>query len=172
MPWSKFNALFVNGSGKAQVRVPKSCIESAEYIIQCIAQNSILKYNYQEIRSPDVVAVFGHRRFNITRDADIQNDAEGITDYDFSCCLPEVGEGIILLNKTKSDKKYNMHLGAVVARDSNKALISHMMENPKGKVVLAELETIEISCPEDFRTATFGPYGYRGYAIGKLEAQP
>jgi hypothetical protein len=53
-----------------------------------------------------------------------------LADYPFEK-LPAKGEGLICLNKTTEDHHgFNMHLGAVVARNDDVALLSNMMADP------------------------------------------
>jgi hypothetical protein len=110
---------------------------------------------------------------NVSAHEDLASAGTGLTDYNF-ISLPEVGEGLICLNKTKSDKNYNMHLGAVVAKgkddDGDFILISHMFE-PEGDVGLSDLILLKLYDPKDFRKQTFGSYAHTQYAVGLLRVK-
>lgn len=150
--------------------VPASCIESAEYIIQCYSKRAFLEWKSGISREPHVYASFGNKKFNISKTEDFHLSATGVTDFDFTDGLPGEGCGLICLNKTKSDLPYNMHLGAVVAVDSESGavLISNMMEAAHVAVSMKVIDYIEISSPQEFITANFGPEGLKKYAIGLL----
>lgn len=152
MAWSR-SLDFVTSRGRGSKAVPISCIESAEYIIQCYMAGRILPWAAGQARLPHVFAEFGNRVINISDTPDFQNAAQGLTDFTFPLGLPGEGQGIICLNKTANDLDgYNMHLGAVVAvdRDEGKVLISNMMEQPGIPVRTATIDVMEISDPADF----------------------
>jgi len=171
MGWQKkldfvaISARSIRGSKK----VPKSCIESAEYIIQCYANGGLLDWAAGVDRDPHVYATFGDRKYNISAEENFHQKAEGTTNYKFDA-LPAEGSGLICLNKTSGDLGYNMHLGAVVAvnPEEGKILISNMMEAAHVAVSLATIEVIEISSPEEFIVANFGEEGLGQYALGIL----
>ena len=145
---------FVTSGGRGSKAVPKSCIESAEYIIQCYHAQKILPWAAGQSRAPHVYAEFGNKTFNISDTQDFHNSAAGITDYDFGDSLPAEGQGIICLNKTgadlTSDGGYNMHLGAVVATGDGAVLISNMMEAAHVAVSSGTIQVMEIAKAEDF----------------------
>lgn len=149
--------------------VPNSCIESAEYIIQCYAKGAILDWEAGASRKPHVYATFGNKRFNISETENFHLLASGIKDFDFKGTLPGEGSGIICLNKTSEDLGYNMHLGAVVAVDTEakKILISNMMEPAHMAVKMKTIDYIELASPEEFLTINFEEAAVK-YAIGLL----
>lgn len=168
MAWTHHSKLFVDASGASVANVPRSCIESAEYIIQSISANKLLPWTKAgEARTPHVFARFGDSKsINISDTAEFQNQAVGLKDYGFTS-LPAIGQGLICLNNTTKDLGYNMHLGAVVAADTGKILISNMME-PFGKVVkLTALDTIEVTDVGSFRSSAFDTESDK-YALGLL----
>jgi hypothetical protein len=151
-------------------KVPASCIESAEYIIQCYSSGKFIEWAAGESRKPHVYATFGNKRINISETENFHLLANGLTSYDFKGKLPGEGYGLICLNKTPKDLGYNMHLGAVVACDTGTGavLISNMMEQAHIAVSMKTIEYIEIAKPEDFITANFGGDGLKQYALGLL----
>lgn len=167
MGWPIYSELFMSSSGRLKTTVPKSCIESAEYIMQCIANKAVLPWSVGQTRNPHVVAYFGKGvAIDITATPDFHLGAEGLEDYPFTS-LPNVGEGLVCLNRTKSDLGYNMHFGAVLARSGDAALVSNMMEAFGVKVVMAIPDTIEISSPDKFRSDNFHVDSAK-YALGLL----
>jgi hypothetical protein len=98
-----------------------------------------------------------------------------LADYQFKK-LPDKGEGLICLNKTKEDKvakdSFNMHLGAVVARNGDSALLSNMIaRHDTSYTPEKELETIPIDGVDKFRSATFvEEKEQKDYALGLLIA--
>ena len=170
MPWATYSELFMSGSGRLRNPVPRSCIESAEYVIQCIASRMLLEWSANQARDPHVEAHFGNGvTIDITAKENFQDSAEGLTDYPFTG-LPQVGEGIICLNKTKTDLYYNMHLGAVIARSGDRALLTNMMEAPHIAVMKAVIEPIEIGTADEFRSQNLAES--RHFALGLLRAKP
>ena len=151
-------------------KVPKSCIESAEYIIQCYANGKLLDWKAGDSREPHVYAHFGNKSINISDTANFHLSASGLKDYAFTG-LPVEGQGLICLNKTKKDLGYNMQLGAVVAvnAEDGKVLISNMMEQAHMAVSLTTIEYIEISSVTEFITLNFGDDGPASYALGLLD---
>ena len=127
---------FVDISFNPRLPIPSSCIEGAEYIIQCISKGSILAWKKNTARKPHVWAEFGGGvKFNISNQPDFHTDPKcvGLKSYPFGSTLPNIGYGLILLNKTSTDAtSYNMHLGAVVAVDDSYTYISDVSE---GKTV-------------------------------------
>ncbi|MBV8282376.1 MAG: hypothetical protein JO347_09995 [Candidatus Eremiobacteraeota bacterium] len=98
-----------------------------------------------------------------------------LADYQFEK-LPAKGEGLICLNKTKQDLTqkpagYNMHLGAVVARNDDVALLSNMMARTDvAHVSLKKLETIPINSAVKFRSENFNTEEKREpFALGLLK---
>lgn len=172
MTWqNKLDFVSLSSRGtRGSKKVPKSCIESAEYIIQCYANGKLLDWKAGESRSPHVYGYFGNKTINISDTADFHLSAAGLKDYDFKDSLPNEGQGLICLNKTKDDLDYNMHLGAVVAvnPEEGKVLISNMMEQAHIAVSLTTIEYIEISSVSDFITTNFGDDGADKYALGLL----
>lgn len=168
MPWSRYSELFVTRGGRSSGNVPRSCIESAEYVIQSIAEGRRLEWRAGETREPHVIAHFKGVTIDITATPDFHRRREiaGVEDYSFTS-LPEIGEGLICVNKTGEDLAYNMHLGAVVARDDDRALISNMMEEVGMSVMMVILQTIEIGSPYDFRSRNFSGIDDK-YALGLL----
>ena len=163
--------LFVNSELDPIQLVPESCIESAEYIIQCTAKSEILPWTQQEEREPYIYGLFGNGVIlNITQHENPPNGGTGLLDFVFTE-LPNVGEGLILLNKTTKNKPFNMHLGAVVAKGLSHLgetyiLISHMF-HLKNDYGMEKLITLKITDVNDFRKKTF-PNDTASYALGLL----
>ena len=168
MAWAQYSSLFVSSTGRGTGTVPRSCIESAEYIIQSIYATKRLPWSKAgEAREPSVNAHFGGgKSIDISKTPDFHKSALGLKDYPFTA-LPGIGQGLICLNNTKDDLGYNMHLGGVVATDTGKVLISNMMEPFGVSVTLVTLTTIEITNVADFRTDNFGSDAGK-YALGLL----
>jgi hypothetical protein len=162
-----------------QEKVPNSCIESAEYIIQCIASNTVLDWEPGQSRKPHVFAHFGNGvTFNISNTTNFHNKApKGLADFPFECLrggLPGLGEGLICLNKTGKDLYYNMHLGGVVVVMENAGFppsyvveISNMMEPFNKEVKLVKLQSKLITTADQFRSGSFGTSA-GDYALGFL----
>jgi hypothetical protein len=161
MAYTDYSDLFVDSDGNAlsDCLVFESCIDSAEQIIQEIAAGKRGRSRHGKT----VYAHFGNGTYNLKTD-DLMT-IKGATSYP-SLGLPKVGEGIILLNMTNGDLPYNLHCGAVVAKQGGQAVISHMFQlqqSPKA----AQLIVIEITSPSDFARKTFS--GSAGkYAVGWL----
>jgi hypothetical protein len=167
MPYDQYSDLFVDKEGIALtgVLVPESCIDSSEYIIRRIATKGARLTRGRN--GPDMIAEFLGLTFNASTEEFLKKDYT-LHDYNFAD-LPSVGQGIILLNKTASDLKYNMHLGAVVARSAGKVVISNMFQqvrSPKEE----QLRVVEISSPADFARKTFGT-GAKCFAAGLLRPE-
>src|ERR1700730_1453023 len=104
--------------------VPDSCIESAEYIIQCFHRRQILNWEKGQIKDPQVYAHFANDKLNITKDAIMKKDLTNFSSWKFTK-LPESGQGICLINKTNKDNPSNMHFMAVInPRQSPRGLSS------------------------------------------------
>jgi hypothetical protein len=113
-------------------------------------------------------ATFANLEFDASTDEFLANPTIP-NSYQFTD-LPDVGEGIVLLNKTGSNLKYNMHFGAILAKEPGKAIISHMfqvVESPSYK----PLVVLQISSAANFADQTFGGDAHL-YAIGLLTALP
>lgn len=112
--------------------IPRSCIESAEFIIQKIKDPNVVWSANSRSRRPYVFASFGGgTRLNITTHGKLADALTGVSDYGGLSTLPQIGEGLIIANNEKANKApYNMHLGAVVARHRSKAaaIISDVSE--------------------------------------------
>jgi hypothetical protein len=78
--------------GEGRSIVPNSCIEAAEFMIQCISKREILDWTAYTTREPslDVFAEFGGgRTINISRDEDFHiHLARGLQNYPFNGRLP------------------------------------------------------------------------------------
>ena len=163
MSYANFESMFVDAAGapKAGVLVPESCIDSAEFIIRRIATKGsrLTRTN----TGPNMMAKFGNMEFNASTEDFVNR--RGPQDYPFAG-LPDIGQGIILLNKTRTDLSYNMHLGAIVAKDARIAVISHMFQMVRS-YTQEELKVMEITSVDDFRNQTFGGRA-RLYAVGLL----
>jgi hypothetical protein len=173
MAYEDYASAFVDAQGDAlNIQVSESCIESAEFIIRTIA---MAKNGGKLVRNngPAMWAEFENIDFNASEE-DIMTK-EGARSYKFAA-LPQVGEGIILLRrKLLSEGKktgYNMHLGAILARNETQAVISNMFQVVE-KNGTAPLKVIQISSAADFAQQTFGK-GKNGedlYAAGLLTAK-
>jgi hypothetical protein len=162
-----------------QEKVPNSCIESAEYIIQCIASNRVLEWKPGQSREPHVYAHFGKGVVvNISNTPDFHNKVpRGLTDFPFDSLrggLPGLGEGLICLNRTGTDLRYNMHLGAVVLVMERAGTppeyvveISDMMEPFDQEVELVKLKSKLIRTADQFRSDSFRSWA-PNYALGLL----
>jgi hypothetical protein len=164
MPKSHF---ITDGFGPA-LRIPRSCIEGAEYIIQCIAVNDYARsWRVNQTLEPHVYAEFGGGiRINISEEANFHKNpiCVGLQNYDFATD-PVIGEGIILLNKTKGDKAFNMHLGAIVAIDNGTYYISDVSH--RGRVIMnIHWEIKPITTLNGFRGGT--QYPHQSFAMGLL----
>ncbi len=164
MAYTDHEPMFVNADGNAlgSVEVPESCIDSAEFIIRRIATKGA-RLSRGKV-GPDMMAHFGNMVVNASQD-DLMDLPARPADYAFTD-VPQVGEGIILLNKTKTDLSYNMHLGAVVARSAGRASISHMFELVKSYST-KPLIVLHITSAADFAVQTFGADA-KLYAVGLL----
>jgi hypothetical protein len=152
----------------AGASVPRSCIESAEFIIQCYVAGHILSWQRLQSREPHIIALFGGgKSYNVTDTQDFHNlVVSGLEDYHFTS-MPTVGEGLICVNKTSEQLDYNMHAGAVIGVFEDETLISNMMEPFGVPVNLTTLQTISIRTPQDFRSLNLDDADK--YALGLLK---
>ncbi len=172
-----FSSLFMkqNGNVSDLAMVPNSCIESAEYIMQCQSRGEIFTWtSTPPATSPSVEAVFGNGvRVDISKTELIawagQNGSK-LTDYPFTT-LPSVGEGIILLHKKNlTGIYYHMHLVAVLAcygDPTDEITVSAMAEPKSGTVNMATLKVKSITDLDEFRSEWFERQEAE-YAIGLL----
>jgi hypothetical protein len=169
MPYAEYSPLFVdqNGAALPTVQVPQSCIDSAEHIMRRIADPTARPTRSRPGKS--ILAKFSNRSFNASEDDFMKFKLEGLQSHAFTG-LPDIGQGIILLNKTRQDLDYNMHLGAIVAKGSGRAVISHMFQEVRS-YTLAPLKVIEITSAANFASRTFGKQA-NCYAAGLLTVDP
>ncbi len=166
----------VNDDGSVGMfEVPESCIESAEYLIQCCYIGKAIRWNSGSKR-PDVFAHMGNAIINITATEDCHTTvmpAHG--SYPFSQ-LPVLGEGIVLFNVGKDAGKggYNMHFMAVVATGSfggrPAVLVSNMMERQLRageRTKMKQLQVLIVTDPTTLAAAFFGSKG-KNYLTGLL----
>lgn len=165
---------FVTASFKAALSVPKSCIESTEYIIRSIALNNYsLSWTEGEAQKPYVLAVFGGgRTFNISAGSNFHNSPEcvGLADFNFNTINLQLGHGIILLNnRSHNTGQYNMHLGAVVAIEGGYIYLSDVSEH--GKVYMTKSWAVNrVRNLNEFRGHDYA--ASKGYAMGLLMPEP
>lgn len=162
-------SMFVDKSFLPCLQVPESCIESAEFIIQCIANKSYLGWKEGKTRKPHVMAEFGfNKKFNITTQANFHEDPScvGLRSYSFGSWVPDIGQGLILLNKKSADAStYNMHFGAIVAVDGSDYYISDVSDSGGGVKLIGGWPVKKITNVNDFRIPG---YPKTDYAIGLL----
>lgn len=83
-------------------KVPESCIESAEFIIQSINNDvatPVWKGGGKALK-PHVIATFGGNvKINVSTSDLLSHNIKGLSDYEFDGQLPELGQGLILLRK-------------------------------------------------------------------------
>ena len=133
-----------NGTLK-NTKVPNSCIQAAEYIIQVHHRNGIFPWVEGADVTPNVYLHFGSGNpINITIEENILNKIGNshAKDYEFSNLRrPEVGEGIAVFNIGGRAPKghYNMHFLATLAVLGTKSRPSFVMSN------LNEIEDSEIA---------------------------
>lgn len=160
---------FLDNSHSPRLQIPRSCVEGAEYIIQCIAMNSVLVWKPNTTRDPNVWAEFGGGiKFNISKEANFHKDKRcvGLRSYIFGSSLPTIGCGLILLNKTSSDANdFNMHLGAIVAREDGYTYISDVSQTTTKVVMVGDWPVKKITQVSDFRDTG---YPAREFAVGLL----
>jgi hypothetical protein len=165
MPYADYSSMFVDQNGKAlsTAQVPESCIDSAEYIMRRIADPNARQTRNRTGKS--ILAKFSNRTFNASKDDFMKFNLQGLQSHAFTG-LPEVGQGIILLNKTNNDLQYNMHLGAIVAKEDRRAVISHMYQEVRS-YTYKPLKVIDIISVDDFARKTFDAQA-NCYAAGLL----
>jgi hypothetical protein len=169
MPYADYAKMYVDQNGEAlsTVQVPESCIDSAEHIMRAIADPKARPTRSRPGKG--ILAKFSNRSFNASEDDFMKFKLDGLQSHAFTG-LPDVGQGIILLNKTKQDLKYNMHLGAIVAKGDGRAVISQMFQEVRS-YSYAPLEVIEITSHIDFANKTFREKA-NCYAAGLLTVEP
>ncbi len=169
---SSHSALFVRKDGRGKTGflpiepVPESCIEGAEFIIQCIASGKVLPWEVNKTRKPHVFAEFDSTSLNISTTVNVHNYFGGLKSYRFKG-LPLVGEGLVIANTGKDAKGYNMHFGAVVARasDGSWCVVSNVSD--LGKVQLVDKwELIYITNVSEFMSEN--GYTDPNYVLGWL----
>ncbi len=162
--------------------VPDSCIESAEYIIQRVHNG--LGFVWSETvegaptSTPHVYAVFGgNRYFNMSDDDGwLTRLPADLADYPFQAHeMPQVGEGLCLVNYTKFNNKfcdYDMHFGAILSNGPVFSEISDNCAKPVTPTPIGALKKAQISTPADFRKTIKGAGGTKTFALGKLTITP
>ncbi len=158
-------------------QIPRSCIESAEYVIQEINGCTQAWTEEGQTREPNVIAEFGNGSIDISTSENVQDELTGKTNYDFDVdpdtgeeLLPGVGEGLIIGNSSDQDlDPYNMHLGAIVARHRalNVCIISDVSED--GEVIL--IDPWRIICLQSVQEFKGADYRAPEYVMGKLSAR-
>jgi hypothetical protein len=113
------------------VKIPMSCIESAEFIIQT-HYNKGLEWKANEERKPNVWMYFGcGTRFNISTQDLMEMNMEGVLNFDLESRPPQKGEGIAIFNVGKCVrhlKKYNMHFMAMLGCTDKNLYMSDINE--------------------------------------------
>jgi hypothetical protein len=123
-----------NGTPK-NTKVPNSCIQAAEYIIQVHHKNGIFQWVEGADVTPNVYLHFGSGNpINITIEENILNKIGNshAKDYEFSDLrYPEVGEGVAVFNigGGAPEGRYNMHFLATLAITGTKSRPSFVMSN-------------------------------------------
>lgn len=133
-------------------QLPESCIESAEYAIQ-LFHDAGLAWGPDQERTPNVLADFGNRvQLNVTTSPDLQDRVTGVHSYPFAS-LPQVGEGIIIANRTDQDLPFNLHLGAVVARHrtAEACILTDLVESGPVNLILPWTITLVQGSVDGFR---------------------
>jgi len=132
--------------------VPHSCIESAE----CIIRSSVCKVLWdsdadEDISEHCVWMEFRNHRVNISNTVNIQNlrGLREVENYNFQS-LPELGQGIGLMNITSKNTNYNMHFGAYVSTWGNNAIMISDVSEEEGDDMVP-LKTKRIYHPDEFR---------------------
>ena len=148
-------------------KLPKSCIESAEFAIQ-LHHNPGHRWRPDQERKPHVTATFGGGTvLDVTSSTNLVDDFAGVASYPFTK-LPKVGQGVIIANRAEEDADdYNMHLGATVARHKTKeaAILTDLAES--GDVTLVIPWSIKlIRNVDDFRG---DDYVGSDFALGLLK---
>ena len=187
--YTKYCSTYVDEYGRAKgVDVPESCIDSTEQIMRNIYL--IIKGQRPtraKLSQLNLMAYFGGGvQFNASNELFMEKEfidkkaPNGLTNYGFDMPasgefsprtgrIPMVGEGLILLNKTQENLDYNMHFGAIVARnnDGSQAIISNMYQVVRN-FSTKTLNVLEIISPDDFCVKTFRDDASK-YAIGILK---
>lgn len=176
---------------ECKICLPKSCIQSAEHVIQVYYHYLKTVQPGKRPRTPTkqpqppcsdnhtdnyitygcVYGLFGdNRSINISETENFHESTEGFTDYPFEeGQLPQVGQGLILVNKTTEDAGYNMHLGAVLGVSSDGLIMTDYNELESGVVNLNLLtynNTVKIKHVDDFRGQN---YQQKQFALGLLQ---
>jgi hypothetical protein len=114
-------------------KLPKSCIESACHVIQSFTANKVEPWkNGDTTESGEKVwAVFDNKMICINRRNDVVADLTGVKTAKFDSTKLKAGRGLMLGNSTKSDKKYNMHLGAFLGMSDDNFVLSDLAEDGK-----------------------------------------
>jgi hypothetical protein len=115
----------------ARKRIPVSCIQSAEFIIQTVHNSGLVWKEGQDLE-PHVYMHFGSgQSYNITTTENLQDVVTGANDdFDLASRPPRNGEGIAFINVSKENAKfYNMHFMAVLATSETDGEPSFMMSN-------------------------------------------
>ena len=159
--------------------VPDSCIQSAEYIIQCFSNGATHEWSSED-HDPHVFAHFKNKVIDITHDEHwLENDSNGLTDYDLRRPLV-CGEGITFVHRipvTKGNERpYYMHFMAVVATGTfggqPAVRLSNHMEKPrKGDPPMVALKTFDTTDWIGLRNVFFGEHAGE-YAVGLLTVSP
>jgi hypothetical protein len=148
--------------------VPRSCIESAEFIIQTFHERDPADWQPDQTAKPNIYAHWGEGGvINITEAPKVVDELSGKKPLPFKPRKEggydefSLGLGLMLGNVTKKDMKgtYNMHLGAVVAChvDRKAAIYSDESEPDKAEdIKLINPWRIKgIQKPDEFRGDTY-----------------
>ena len=165
-----------------QAKVPKSCIESTEYIIR--------KYKDRGVTYPSASGTSVHLKLkrgssdvdiNASEDEDILNSALGARSYFGDAhkklnSILDIGQGIALINtKQGKDNNFNMHFLAVIAISDKGVWFSDVSaDDDEGKANYAyPMVHIELRYAEtlhELRTGLRSGYEKEDFAVGLVEA--
>lgn len=115
--------------------LPRSCIESALHVIQCINNENVATPWINENTTTDGVgvwAVFGNRMICVSRVTHLTNvlsERGGVTDFINVNTHLRLGRGIALGNSKEAEKKFNMHFGAVLSGNITKMNLLDLSED-------------------------------------------
>jgi hypothetical protein len=149
------DVFMVNQTRPKNKKVPESCIQSAEFIIQALTNPALVWKDGQNVK-PNVWMHFGSgKSYNITAEENVHElPNESNIDFNFDQHPPGIGEGVAFINigdDNVPNGHYNMHFMAVLVAEGTERrgatgfVVSNLNENagPIKMVSLGESDNMK-----------------------------
>lgn len=151
----------VSSSKASDAKVPESCIESAEYIIQAYAPNNrALKWKQGAEVEPHVWMHFGAgNSYNISTQEDVHDLVDAAnTDFNFDTRPPKLGEGVAFINIGPDNQPngYNMHFMAVLVREGTASRTTGCVVSNLNELGGQRVKEVSLNDPENMKRLSGG----------------